>query len=132
MKANCARCQAEYERDSELDAIFCLYCRTKSEVKTSEVLWAVCLVFGLCALGLFIPFLLGPLKFGTDGSGNFIIPSKGGGRAFASPISLLIGNLVIGLSSLTLLYLSAHFKRKLVELKIKLSEMKDVRNSSFN
>ena len=126
MKVNCAKCQAEYEKSAENSSIFCLHCRAESDVKTHEVLWAVCLVFGFCALGLFIPFLLGPLIYGTDGSGNFIIPSKKG-RGSASPISLLIGNIVIGLSSLTLLYLSTYFKRKLAGLKIKLAEMKDSR-----
>jgi hypothetical protein len=71
MKANCAKCQAEYEKESELDAIFCLFCRAETHVKTNEILWAVWLVFGFCILGLFIPFLVGPILYGKDGSGDY-------------------------------------------------------------
>lgn len=127
MKVYCAKCQVEYEKDSELDAIFCLYCRAETDVKTYEILWAVCLVFGFCVLGLFIPFLILPLVDGTDGSGQFMIRAKKQ-MTTVSPVGFLIANLVISFSSFTLLYLSTHFKRKLKGLKINLSEMKDSRN----
>lgn len=127
MKVNCAKCQVDYEKSEVNDSIFCLYCRAETNVKTHEILWAVCLVFGFCALGLFLPFLIFPLVDGTDGSGQFVIRAKKQ-RTMVSPVGFLIANLVIGLSSLTLLYLSTHFKRKLKGLKMKLSEMKELRD----
>jgi DNA-directed RNA polymerase subunit RPC12/RpoP len=118
MKANCAKCQAEYDKKSELDSIFCPLCRMLSKVRTyeyiSETFWA----FGLFCSLWFIPLAIGPLILGADSSGYYRMLRKD-----VTPSTVLTVNLVnIGL---TIAFLSVwiYFKRKLTKTKIRLSQI---------
>lgn len=90
MKANCFKCQAEYEKKSEIDSIFCQLCQDKANVKVYEIMWAVFLVFGCIGIGM---FLIIPLISGTE-NGYFVMENKKGPPLKITPFALLIVNMV--------------------------------------
>lgn len=130
MKANCIKCQAEYERKSEIDSICCQLCQDKANVKVYEILWAVFLVFGLIGIGMFLPFLIIPLMSGTE-NGYFVMEGKKGPPLKITPFALLMVNLVNTGLIITFFILSRRFKEKLENTKLRLSEIENKATQLF-
>ncbi len=111
-KLICQKCPAEFEKTPKTNSIFCPSCQAKTNIKLYEILAAMFLVFGLCCIGLLIPFLLIPLANGPDGAGQYIMSNKKGGVIRFTSTSLLITNLFVGLTIVGFLILAAYFKEK--------------------
>jgi len=111
-KPVCQKCAAEFEKTQINNSIFCPACQAKTNIKLYEILAAMFLVFGLCCIGLFIPFLFMPLANGADGAGQYILSNKKGGVIRFTSTSLLITNLFVGFTIVGFLVLAAYFKEK--------------------
>lgn len=125
MRVNCLKCQVEYEKESELDSMRCLFCRTESKITGYELLTGVFFVFGLLPIGLLIPFLIAPILIGTDSSGHYYLPI-GRKPIWVTPTTLLTVNIFLSISGVFLLGLAAYFRQKLAKLKIQLGELKNL------
>lgn len=122
-KAICTKCQAEYEKKSELDSIFCQLCQMRSNVRVYEVVSATFLTFGLMCIGMFLPLAIIPLVIGANSLGYYVPFGKGGMRA--TPFAFLMMNLVNAGLMIAFLSVWKYFKGKLNKMKIRLSEIEN-------
>lgn len=117
----CAKCQNVYEKISDFDSGICKSCQVKSEIKIYEALPTVFSSFGIIFIGMFLPFLILPLINGMEG--DYYIMSKKKGVLRISPFGLLMLNAFNIVLIITFFRLSAHFKKKFVQVKEKYSEL---------
>lgn len=122
--AICAKCQAEYDKKSELDSTFCALCRMRRKVTIYEFVSVIFFAFGGVGILMFLPTLaIFPLVVGTNSLGYYWVPFFSRRGTWVTPFAFLMANLVnLGL---TIAFLSVwiYFKRKHDKTKIHLSEI---------